>query len=40
MFALSNRFVAAVASVAFSAVFLAAAIIPASPNLVASGVFA
>ena len=37
---LSNRFLAAVSSIAFSAVFLAMAIAPASPSLVGSGVLA
>jgi len=37
---LSGRVVAAVSSLAFSAFFLAAAIVPASPGVVGGGVFA
>lgn len=37
---LSNRFAAAISAIAFSAVFLAMAIAPASPGLVGSGVLA
>ena len=37
---MSGRVVAAVSSLAFSAFFLAMAIVPASPNIAASGVFA
>ena len=40
MMSLSNRFAVAISSMAFSAVFLAMAIAPASPSLIGSGVLA